>query len=186
MTKYGRSSASLAMRPELKYKDFVVENATLATGALNFLGLYNINQGVDRDQRIGRRVRVVKVQMVGGAASVGNASCDIHLWSPRGNSDPTMADFTEARGSLALDTGHSWFHWTQYGGTQSRNVKSGVNGLEALNSTKYFPKGLQMFYTGDLGTSCDRDRLYWVIICNALTDSVGEYGFSVRLWYYDI
>ena len=183
---YGRSSYSLAMRPELKYKDFVISGSGISTGTLQFLELNNVDQGADRDQRVGRRIRISKVTMVGGAASVGFSSCDIHLWSPRATSNPVIADFTAVRGCLANDNGNSWFHWTQYGGTLSRNCIVGRNNSEALNAIKFFPKGFQVFYSGPQGTSCDRNRLYFVIICRADTDSVGEYGFSVRIHYYDV
>jgi len=187
LRSYGRSSYGIgAMRPEMKYKDFTIQGATIAVGSLAALGCFSIEQGPDRDQRVGRRVRVSKVQMVGGMASVGFASADIHLWSPRSNSDPTTGDFTSVRGALPLDTGHSWMHWTQQGGTQSRNCSVGKNNSEALNVVKYFPRGLQMYYSGALGTSCDRNRLWFVILCNAITDSIGEYGFTVRVWYYDL
>jgi len=188
MPRYGRASY-MAVKPEMKYKDFVLFNAAgIAAGATpQFQQLTNIAQGADRFERVGRRISIRKVEMRGAADQPAEGGIDIHLWSPRATSDPVLSDFTGGVGSFATDTGYSWFHYTQVAGIiPNSTVRIGTpgNGVN-LNCVKYFPKGLLAYYNGIAGTNCDRNKLYFVVINNS-NAACTVLNYCIRIWYYDL
>ena len=141
-----------ANKSELKRITYQGSTGNVLTGALASIELTNIIQGDDDDQRIGRKLHVVSVDI---RAYMPNTAVDTYLIKSHDDSLPIYVDFDPVVGG----------HITQTARYEKRELKYIRNYASTGFHLAYqhrFKNGLPVFYKGAEGTDGLRNNLFLV------------------------
>lgn len=163
-------------KPEMKYKDYALTNATFNTGSIIFSDLTAIGEGDSRDDRTGRLIKFHRVEFRGGPKSGSGVGTgfDVYLTTSRNATLPVYGDYGGRLGGFATaDDMHVWeYHLT--GSNQDPN-------LHFAYSWKY---PMKIHYEGAGTTQCVRNRTFLVIKNDV--GATADFAGSIRIWYTDV
>lgn len=167
-------SMGIAAKGEVKWRDTAVNVTTLSSGAAASTKLTEIAQGTKRNERVGREIHVLGVDING---RITNAPLDVHLCSPTDNHDPVYADFFGAIGGMPIsDLVKDWYH------TTGSNRASNTNMVTKKYRFKY---PLRILYKDDTAASGLRNRLF-LVLSNTTGNDITSIGMTVRVYYQDM
>ena len=164
----------IALKGEVKFLDTAVTVATLASGAAAVSKLTEVAQGAARNNRIGREIHVLGVDING---RITNAPLDVHLCSPTDNHDPVYADFFNAIGGFPVsDLVKDWYH------TTGSNRASNTNMVTKKYRFKY---PLRVLYKDANASSGLRNRLF-LVLSNTTGNDITAISITCRIYYQDM
>jgi len=194
-----RGTVIKATNPDLSYKRYQSANATrnlvrqinlnkgeikkayfsanaLSVGAsgVQVIDITGITQGVEDDERIGRRIRVYSVDI---RTSMSTRNLDCYLIQGLKNTMPTYSDFAVTYAG----------HLVQNSRYEFRELKF-LKSLESLTSFEFYKKtwknGLPVYYDGPNSSDGARNCLF-LVFRNTTGAAIGSNHFSVVLTYRD-
>lgn len=165
---------SLNNRPEMKSITFAA-SGTIAAGAVVNINACNIAEGAGKNERIGTRIRLWRVEIRGAASG----ELDRYIIQCHTTSEPTSAVFTSGKGAFILDSERN-ARFTEWQHRNNFNVNQ-----EDVTNFKQIQKfrGMECIYNGNTSTSGIRNQIVFTILNRDA--AVQNYNVSVRLWFTD-
>lgn len=161
-------------KPEMKYFSGGISDTEIAGGTFSATELTAIPQGTDVDERIGNRIRIMRVEFRTSNAS--SEQLGWYLIQGHTQTAPVLADFANVvGGALTPANNNSNFtEWRFWNGTVFKDSPKIV---------QRFPKGYVAKYDGPNGADCTHNKLYLCYKHNYTIPATAYCGW--RVWYID-
>ena len=159
-------------RPEIKSITFVTSRLLSDNAVLN-VPVTNILEGTGGNERLGDKVRLIRVEVRGTMDS----KIDAHLLKCYSATLPSSANFTSGQGSFLLDSERD---------SRFQELTHYRSNYTVDQFTKFHIKrnlGFSAWFNGAAASTCQRNQVS-VTLMNR-SGAARNYDFSVRLWYSD-
>lgn len=152
-------------------------SASIAANTLTAIEYTNIGQGTGVNERIGNKVRILRVECRGFTAP----NLDYYIISSSGTRAPSITDFGGSGGAyLGNNLYNSPFTEWVHKGANNNQFSTVSNPIKLM---KTFPMGILAKYDGTGGTTCEKNRLFLVVV-NRDT-AAHSVDINLRVWYRD-
>jgi len=164
-------------KPEVKsYTTQVGDISTVPISTCEYVDLNGIVQGTDNGERLGNKIRVLKIECRGTASP----RLGVFLLKSKLSTPPAAADFTGEYGSVLLGN--------LLGNVYVELVSVALKGLSYLDNgvvrfSRSFKGGLPVSFEDGTTGSCSHNNLYVCLVNKGVSAVHGL--LTVRVWYTD-